>query len=33
VPREALSHNPYDNCLLRLRTHLSELDLRAEPEN
>jgi internalin A len=27
VPREVLSHNEYDNCLPRLRTHLSELGL------
>jgi internalin A len=34
VPREVLSQNNYaDNCLPRLRTYLSELDLGAETEN
>jgi internalin A len=33
VPREVLSHNPDDNCRLRLRAHLSELGLGAEAEN
>jgi internalin A len=33
VPREVLSHRFADNCLLRLRTYLSELDLGAEAEN
>jgi internalin A len=30
VPRKVLSHDYSDNCLPRLRTYLSELDLRAE---
>jgi internalin A len=33
IPREALSHQYGDNCLPRLRTYLSELDLGAEAEN
>jgi internalin A len=33
VPREVLSHDDVDNCLSRLRTHLSELDLGTEAEN
>ncbi len=33
VPREVLSHRFDDNCLPRLRTYLSELDLGAEAEN
>jgi internalin A len=32
IPREVLSHG-YDNCLPRLRTYFSELDLGAETEN
>ena len=33
VPREVLSHSRRDNCLPRLRTYFSELDLGAEAEN
>ncbi len=33
VPREVLSHDRFDNCLPRLRTYFSELDLGAEAEN
>jgi len=33
VPREVLSASHYDNCLPRLRTYISELDLEAEAEN
>jgi len=33
VPREILSHESRDNCLPRLRTYFSELDLGAEAEN
>jgi internalin A len=33
VPREVLSHSYADNCLPRLRTYFSELDLGAEAEN
>jgi internalin A len=33
VPREVLSHHRVENCLPRLRTYLSELDLGAETEN
>jgi internalin A len=33
VPREVLSHYHGDNCLPRLRTYLSELELGGEPEN
>ncbi|HTG31675.1 MAG TPA: COR domain-containing protein [Thermoanaerobaculia bacterium] len=33
VPQEVLSHRLDDNCLPRLRTYLSELDLGAEAEN
>jgi internalin A len=33
VPKEVLSHDPSENCLPRLRTYFSELDLGAEAEN
>jgi internalin A len=33
VPREVLSHGEYDNCLPRLRSYFSELELGAEAEN
>ncbi len=33
VPREVLSHGYSDNCLARLRTYFSELDLGVEAEN
>jgi internalin A len=33
IPQEVLSHYANDNCLPRLRTHFSELDLGAETEN
>jgi internalin A len=33
VPREVLSHAYFDNCLPRLRTFFSELDLGSEAEN
>ncbi|HKI04653.1 MAG TPA: COR domain-containing protein [Thermoanaerobaculia bacterium] len=33
VPREILSHDYDDNCLPRLRTYFSELELGAEAEN
>jgi internalin A len=33
MPREVLSHHAEDNCLPRLRAHLSELALGAEAEN
>jgi internalin A len=33
IPQEVLSHNYLDNCLPRLRTYFSELDLGSEIEN
>src|SRR4029077_6610543 len=33
IPRGVLSHGGYDNCLPRLRTYFSELDLGSEAEN